>query len=422
MSYTAQITNALIFVLILQLAGMLFSICFDKYINKDQKKVLVVIILVTFSILLQNHLSYKCSQDSSYRMVRLISDIYGYSIRPVILVLFIKLVNIEKKLTILWVLIAVNFVIHTTAVFSNICFTITENNSFFRGPLGYTSFYLSAFLIVYNLIMVFMKYRKNYKLGIIIPFFSSLIIVVAVLLDMNIPFNSHVSFLTVAIFSSSMFYYFWLHQQFEKEREKERRAEQRIQIMISQIQPHFLFNTLSIIQALCRIDPEKAFETAGKFGVYLRQNIDSLGKAQTIPFVKELEHTKAYSDIEQIRFPNIEIIYDIQDEDFNLPALTVQPMVENAIRHGVRIREHGKVEITTRKMINYHEIIIKDNGKGFGMDTAQNSERTHIGIQNVKERIEKICNGSFEIDSRVDVGTTVTIHIPLEDENDTDTE
>ena len=186
----------------------------------------------------------------------------------------------------------------------------------------------------------------------------------------------------------------------------------RVQLLISQIQPHFIFNTLSTIQALCRIDPEKAFDTTEKFGSYLRMNLESMGQPTLIPFQKELEHTRIYAEIEMLRYPEIHIAYDIQDDDFELPALSVQPMVENAIRHGVRGKYGGEVLIASREEDGNHIVTIRDNGRGFDPEAVGDTEENHIGIRNVQERIESMCQGTMRIDSQRWKGTTVTITIP----------
>ena len=183
--------------------------------------------------------------------------------------------------------------------------------------------------------------------------------------------------------------------------------------MMSRIQPHFLYNTLSSIQALCRIDPEKAFDVTEKFGTYLRSNIDSLDRPDLIPFANELEHTRVYSEIEMIRFPNVRVDYDVTDAAFSVPALTMQPLVENAIRHCVRIRKEGVVAVSSRKTDLCHEIVISDNGKGFDTRLLKTAGGTHIGVRNVRERIEKMCGGTLTVESIPDKGTTVTIRIPI---------
>ena len=192
-------------------------------------------------------------------------------------------------------------------------------------------------------------------------------------------------------------------------------AEQRIQIMMTQIQPHFLFNTIATFRALCRKDPEKAADLAEMFGDYLRQNLDSLGTAGLIPFHKELEHTKTYTEIEMVRFRNLRVVYDIHESDFEIPPLTVQPMVENAIRHGARAGREETITVTAGKGAKGYEVVIRDNGIGFDPQRqgALDGAGHHIGIANVRERIESMCGGSLSIDSAPGKGTKVTITVPV---------
>ena len=97
-------------------------------------------------------------------------------------------------------------------------------------------------------------------------------------------------------------------------------------------------------------------QTISKLGQYLRENLESLSKAELIPIKEELKHTRVYAEIEMVRFENIRVEYDITDTDFYMPALSIQPRVENAIRHGVRIREDGIVRVSTRLNDGCHEI------------------------------------------------------------------
>ena len=250
-------------------------------------------------------------------------------------------------------------------------------------------------------------FRRNQKLILL-----AVILLICCLLTAEILLTGTPGWLVPVLAVACVFAVFRLHQKMEREHEQALVAEQRIQLMISQIQPHFLFNTLSTIQALCRIDPEKAFDTTEKFGAYLRMNIESLGQSSLIPFQKELEHTKIYADIEMLRIPSIRIIYDIRDDDFELPALSVQPMVENAIRHGVRGKYGGEVIVSSYEDDRDHVITIRDNGRGFDVNAPLESDGSHIGIRNVRERIETMCQGSMSIDSEIWKGTTVTIKIP----------
>ena len=309
-------------------------------------------------------------------------------------------------------MIGANAAIHLTALFSDICFSIDGDNHFHRGPLGYSCHITSAICLAYLMYITIRKYKGVQGKERMIPLYNALLIVASVALDTLVNYQVYrVTFMMVAVVSCTFFYYIWLHLQFVKEHEEALMAEQRIQIMMSQIQPHFLYNTLSTIQALCRKDPDRAFDVTEKFGMYLRQNLNSLDHPGLIPLEKELEHTRSYAEIEMVRFPSITVRYDITDIGFSLPALTIQPLVENAIRHGVRARENGLVTVCTRERDGFHEVVISDNGIGFDTRKIENADQTHIGIKNVRERIEKMCRGTLEIRSAED-GTIIMIRIP----------
>ncbi|MBR1692164.1 MAG: histidine kinase [Lachnospiraceae bacterium] len=414
MAQEIRIELILIVPLILQMIGLTFAVLIDPYIRREHRIIMVIIVAMIFSLIVQNFTGYLLDINGTMPYERTLVGIYGYSVRPVILVLFFYIVSPEKRHPLAWILIGINMCIHLTALFSGICFQIDADNHVPRGPLGYSCHVVSGMMLAYLVYLTIREYSRVRKSEAWIPVFNAVLIILSVIMDSFVDYREYpATFLTIAVVSSAVFYYIWLHLQFVREHEQALLAEQRIQIMMSQIQPHFLYNTLSTIQALCRIDPEKAFYTTERFGAYLRQNIDSLSQPNLIVLKKELEHTRIYTEIEEIRFPNIHIEYDIESEDFLLPALSVQPLVENAIRHGVRIRKNGIVSVIVRKKDGYHEIVIRDNGKGFDAENAESMEGKHIGVRNVRERIEKMCGGTLTIDSRIDEGTTVTIRIPF---------
>ncbi len=191
-------------------------------------------------------------------------------------------------------------------------------------------------------------------------------------------------------------------------------SELNITLMISQIQPHFLYNALNTIKYLIKKDPKTAEGAVVKFSNYLRSNMDSLTQKEPIPFAKELDHVKNYVDIEQLRFGDrLKIEYDIQVVDFTIPPLTLQPIVENAIKHGVNQRpEGGTVTIKTIETNSYVIISVEDNGVGFDINEKKNDGRSHVGVANIRKRLEEIMGAFIEIKSEVGVGTTVTIKIP----------
>ncbi len=399
--------------LLLLLLGLGVTVAMDPYIRRDAQRRMLIITVLCLLLMFQNILDDYLAQGPPVPPWRTVTSICGYIIRPLILILFLDTARPGGYRKLWWSLAGVNAAVYMTALFSHICFWIDAENHYQRGPLSYTCLVFSAVLLAVLLLHTAMSYHAARKWDQLIPISTVLMIVGAVILDQYVWLpRQPVSFLIIAVIVGSVFFYIWLHLQFVREHERDLQAEQRIRIMVSQIQPHFLYNTIATFRALCKRDPDLAAEVAEKFGQYLRQNLDSLNTEGLIPFEKELEHTRLYADIEMVRFENLRVEYDIRDRDFALPPLTVQPMVENAIRHGVRARREGIVRIVTRPGEGCHEICIRDNGVGFDPRAAETAEGTHIGIRNVRERVEKLCSGTLTLESRIGEGTTVTIRIP----------
>ena len=400
--------------LLFQIVGLGIAVCVDPYIEKHHKKIMLFIVLLVLSLTVQNVSEYTLAKHIAMPYVRTIVAVCGYCIRPLIILMFFYILDYGKRHTVLWILTAINALIYLTALFTDkISFYIRSDNHFMRGPLGYICHYVSIIMLVFLSYLTVKECVKTRKSESLILIFSVLIIVGSIICDGIFEADIVcVSYLTMAVVSSTVFYYIWLHMKFVREHEKALMAEQRIQIMMSQIQPHFLYNTLSTIQALCRTEPEKASVVTERFGTYLRKNLESLSQTELIPVSKELEHTKIYSEIENVRFDNIRVEYDTPETDFMIPALSIQPLVENAIRHGVRIRENGIVKVSTVKVSNGYEITVEDNGRGFDTSIIETADNTHIGLRNVRERIKKMCGGTFQIESTENVGTKITLHIP----------
>ena len=205
-----------------------------------------------------------------------------------------------------------------------------------------------------------------------------------------------------------------------KELEMEKRVlnaeltESRIATMISQIQPHFIYNTLGTIEQLCITEPQAASKLVRNFSLYLRGNFSELDNTKPIRFSQEMNHVKHYTDIEQVRFPDITIQYDLRSVEFLLPALSVQPLVENAIKHGLMgLEKGGSVTISAYETNESYVVEVTDDGVGFDMNAGYDETR-HVGIKNIRGRIEAICGGTLTIESKIGSGTKATIRIPRE--------
>ena len=408
------ITIALLFAPLLLLLGLGFIAAVDPYIRREQRRVMLVIVALSLTLIAQNLLDNSLFVNRSNLALKNLLSAYGYSVRPVILILFLYFIQPHGKKWLQWLLAGINAALYFTSPFTRLCFEFRETDYvLLRGPLWFVCFVFSAVLLIELLAQTILLYRGTRKWERLIPIAVVAIIVVSVVLDLRMVAESQpISFLTIAIAVSSVFYYIWLHMQFVREHERDLMAAQRIQIMMTQIQPHFLFNALNTIRALYAKDSPLADKTLEDFSAYLRQNLESLSQTDLIPIDKELEHTRLYAQIEVLRFPNTRVEYHIEDEDFRIPALTIQPLVENAIRHGVRSRKDGLVTVSTAREAGAHRITVRDNGVGFDPKQENPTEESHIGLQNVKERVEQMCGGSMILKSEIGKGTSVTLLIP----------
>lgn len=257
---------------------------------------------------------------------------------------------------------------------------------------------LSVFAII---IMTFLA-KSSAKINRVAFFIYTLFPVAGVVLDYTFKGLS----LTCAGFAVSIL---TIYTSIYLTRQNELEAQKNA-LMLSQINPHFTYNTLTTIAAMCDVSPKLAKSLTIDFSRYLRQNLDSMSSEALIPFDKELEHVECYLKIESARFrEKLNVVYSVQQKDFCLPPLTVQPIVENAVKHGITKQANGgTVKISTYSEDNSYIIEVIDDGVGFDSDKVQ----FNVGIENVRSRIANICRGKLTVKSTLGVGTRVTIEIP----------
>lgn len=215
-----------------------------------------------------------------------------------------------------------------------------------------------------------------------------------------------------------------------KMKEQARMADTYEQAYLNaQIKPHFIFNTLNTLASLVDKDNKKAEHVILNISIFLRNIIDRTNFDDVIPISKEIEIVKSYVAIEQIRFPNIEIIIDVDEtNDIKLPPMTLQPLVENAIKHGLcPKREGGYIKITLNELANLYIISVADNGIGIGKRTQEkikiklkednNSQKGMqmqtggVGLSNVNSRFVKVYKNPIIIESIPHVGTVIRLII-----------
>ena len=192
--------------------------------------------------------------------------------------------------------------------------------------------------------------------------------------------------------------------------------EERVRGMMIQMNPHFLYNALTAIQAVIRTDPDYAFLMIKDFSVHLRSVIKEIS-VDKIPFKEEMENVRAYLNLERMRFgDHLKIEYDIRCEDFEIVPLSVQPLVENSSRHGLfpKGKQGGTITVKSYEEPTCYVVQVIDDGVGFDIDKYQEeaSKGIHIGIYNVKYRLNKVLDASIDFVSSPELGTIATIEIP----------
>ena len=399
--------------LIIPLIGVFFFCLLDRFVDKRRKLFYIILVILVISQLFQNYIEYYLIEYAVAVRARLFVSVFGYSVRPVIIALFIHLVSPNKKHIPVSILCLINFLIYTTAFYSNLTISFTADNHFVGGPLRYTCLIVSVILLIYHLVVVIQEFKKEKKKQILIPLFLTSLIIIGILIDIfgYSSITHKADYITVMAVAATVFYYIWLHIQFVYKHEEDLMAQQKIQLALSQIKPHFIYNTLNAIQDIDNM-PEQAQNAIVDFSKYLRENLDFLNDTNLIPFGKELEHVKKYVNLEKLRFEDkINVIFDIKETEFLIPSLSLQMIVENAIKHGITKKyEGGTVKVTSYNKDGKIYIIVEDDGVGF--DVHKVIGNNHVGFKNSRERLKHFVNGDLVVESKINEGTKVTIIIP----------
>lgn len=398
------------------LLWLLMAVIADPYLKKRHRKLLLIVSLLVGTLVAQEQLDTYLGFYKISRIGRTLVAIYGYQMKPVILAIFVLITDMVQKHKWIWIPVIANAVIYLTALFSGVAFRFQEDFTFVRGPLGYSCHVISFALLLYLMGVSIHRFGSRRRFETAVPIAILCMMIVAILADLKLSSMQWVSFTTSGMVCSCFFYYVWLHLQFAMEHERALMAEQQIQVTISQIQPHFLYSTLSLIQMLCKRDPNRAYEVVKGYDEYLRENQGNLRRMEMIPFQKELEHTQKYLDIVRCCYPDLRIELDVREEDFQVPGMTLQPIVECAFCHDDIMKEQGLIRVSTSREGDHYEVVVWDNGTGFPEKTEQNMETYQIGLENVRQRVEIMCDGTLEVEGFPNEGTIVTMRIPVEEQ------
>ena len=294
---------------------------------------------------------------------------------------------------------------------------ITPDNHYQRGPL-YPLCLLPLLLILLLNLAGTIRNGKRLPRKVLISFLVSILpMTLAVTVQM---FVDAYALLDISyVLSALSMYGFILSDQIEQDLRRQRElarqqqeiANQRASIMVLQMRPHFIYNTLMSIYSLCNQDPRKARQVTLDFTNYLRKNFNAVASESAVPFTTELEHSRAYLAVEQAQFEELLVVeYDTPHTRFRLPPLTLQPLVENAVKHGMDPYAGPlHVRVQTRHKEASSVITVADDGKGFD---ASDERMPHLTLRNIRQRLESMCGGTMTIQPNPGGGTLVTLTIP----------
>ena len=202
-------------------------------------------------------------------------------------------------------------------------------------------------------------------------------------------------------------------------RVREENRNLQIQMLTDRIRPHFILNTVGAIRSLIPRDPERAADLLYDFSKYMREKLEQKDYSKPIPFKEELEHIRTYLKLEGARFGDtVQVIYRLQDTAFRVLPLTIQPFVENAIKHGLfQVENGGVLTISSYAGEHCHVVEVVDNGIGFDASNldAILDNKSSVGLRSALMRLEKEMKAKVTIHSRTDTaqsGTHVRIEIP----------
>ncbi len=321
-----------------------------------------------------------------------------------------KNVRTSKLFRVVYAIWGVFIILLASTFVSDFLYYIGPDKNFHRGTY-FPILILPLILICVLNFAVVIYSRKKLSRKYFISFLISVLPATATLIMHTFTDVTPLIDISIVLSAISMFGLILSEQIEDRVSQQQEIAQQKAAINVLQMRPHFIYNTMMSIYYLIAQDTDKAQKITLDFSTYLRKNFTALAKDETVPFTEELEHTRAYLAVEQTRFEdNLFVDFDTPHTRFRIPPLTLQPIVENAIKHGLD-PEFSPLHITvkTRQTENSSELIVEDTGPGFG---ENDNNEPHVALANIKERLEMMCGGTLNIESSEN-GTTITIFVPF---------
>lgn len=414
--------NNTVFNITICIIGMLIlfihvvNLILKKNKRKDEWYLLIFIAFTVFHFAI--YLTYtliKINYTSNALVMGFYTTFYIFNNLEVLLLflyflIFITIPNNKKQvLSIINLsLFSIIVILDITNIFAKIFF-YAEDGVYLRGKLMILAQMYQFIILGIVFVVSIINKKLNAREKIAFATYCLLPLIAIIIQDR---FKGYaIAYASIIIAVEELFFFVNVERNINIAKEGEMLKDAQIKLMTSQIQPHFIYNSLSSISTLIELDPKKAQEALDNFTEYLRRNLSSLTETKLIPFENELRHIKTYIALEKIRFNDrVNVIYDIKTTDFNVPPLTIQPLVENAVKHGILEKiEGGTVTVKAYETDNSYVIEVIDDGIGFDVNDINFEENKHIGLKNIMYRISHAYNGKVEVDSKINIGTTIKV-------------
>lgn len=418
----------------LLLWGCIFSliaalcIFMSKNFEKRKRKVLLHMLLSCAILMLSDSVAWAYRGEPGivgYYIVR-ISNCLVFLFSDVMLGLYhayvccslfgtsaVKNKKTNYKIRAVFLLAVIGMFLVILTQFTGLYYSFDSQNFYHRNQWYFLSLLIPMLGMLLDCSLI-IQYRKNITKRVMVALLSYIVLpfVAAIILL----FYYGISLINIAI-SISMIEIFveaMVEQSQMLAEQTKELTESRISSMKSQIRTHFIFNVLGSISGYCKINPQKADEQLARFSRYLRRNMRFMEEQGMIDFLEEVRQVEDYVALEQMRFEDmIEFGEDLEYTDFKIPPLTVQPLVENAIKHGLVEHDRaGSVCLFTRKENDNIVIEVVDDGYGFEVEELEKDES--IGIRNVRYRLEHLAGATLQMESKPGDGSKAIISIPAQ--------
>ena len=352
--------------------------------------------------------------DTYMVRTRIIAGTASYILRPIIIMLEVLLLSPSPSVSIFCLSPALfNLLTFLPALWGNrSAFWIDEQAVWHGGPL-HIVVYLTQ--IIYVLVLfgfsVSFFHIKDIKRMVLILVMLLQALTVAVCEYANL-LPGYVNSIMILCILEYYIYLTLIYQESMQETiiQKERDINKSTLLVLrNQMQPHFIYNSLSIIRSLAKHDSAGAVRCIDTFSDYLKAHIGAIQTDDLIPFERELQNVKTYLSLVQADYTRkVSVIYELKETEFKIPPLSLEPIIENAVSHGIS-KETGIISIRTERQEDKILIIVADNGTG--EKDAEPVMHNGIGLENTRKRLEMHCGGTLQMENSPK-GMTVTITIP----------